>query len=111
MEQRKQKPFLERIDNQLTKSKKKRPWLSETSGISLSTINSWFAHNRLPRVDHAYEIAKVLGVSLEYLVTGREPESYLRNPEIITILNLIDDMEDRELIQLQGVIRFFNRIV
>ena len=47
-------------------------WLSKEIGVSHTTMSSWINRDRLPKVDLAVKIARALGVSVEYLVTGKE---------------------------------------
>lgn len=57
--------------------------LSEKTGISVNTIRNYInGHNALPSVDVAVKIAKALGVSVEYLVLGKEEAAQKIPPEI-----------------------------
>jgi transcriptional regulator with XRE-family HTH domain len=40
--------------------------------ISYNTFRCWLYNNRLPDAQNASEIAKKLGVTVEYLVSGKE---------------------------------------
>jgi transcriptional regulator with XRE-family HTH domain len=47
--------------------------LSAQTGISRHTLDNYLnTHNALPNAEAAVKIARALGVSVEYLVTGRE---------------------------------------
>ncbi len=47
--------------------------LGKKTGISYRTIESWLSvRNTLPRADIAVMIAKAVGVSVEYLITGEK---------------------------------------
>jgi transcriptional regulator with XRE-family HTH domain len=47
--------------------------LAELSGVKKQTIDSYLRENSyIPSVETAVSIAQALGVSVEYLVTGRE---------------------------------------
>lgn len=46
--------------------------LAEIIEVPFFTLQSWISRDRLPDVVSAYKIAQALGVSVEYLVTGRE---------------------------------------
>nr|AGS51933.1 hypothetical protein [uncultured bacterium contig00003] len=49
--------------------------LSDTTGISRHTIGNYLSvRERIPTADVAVKIAKALGVSVEYLVTGEESQ-------------------------------------
>lgn len=46
--------------------------LASITKISYNTFQSWITKDRLPDAADSVKIAKVLGVSVEYLVTGTE---------------------------------------
>lgn len=50
----------------------KETWIAQQIGVSSSTFSTWKAKDRIPRADEAVGIAKILGVSVEYLVTGED---------------------------------------
>ena len=67
--------------NKLTQEK-----LCKICNISLATFVSWIHNERLPDLESAIKIAKTLNVTVEFLVTGIEPEitkqdvfNYLQN--------------------------------
>lgn len=45
---------------------------AEHIGISPNTFRNWIHYNRVPELTAAYEIAYSLGVSLEYLLGGKD---------------------------------------
>lgn len=48
--------------------------LSEKTGINKRTLDNYLTgHNSTPSAEIAVRIAQVLGVSVEYLVTGQDP--------------------------------------
>ena len=53
---------------------------AEHLGISLNTVRSWIYHDRVPELSAAYAIAYAMGVSLEYLLGGKDKD--------ITVLRL-----------------------
>ena len=55
--------------NKLTQEK-----LCKICNISLATFVSWIHNERLPDLESAIKIAKTLNVTVEFLVTGIEPE-------------------------------------
>ena len=71
----------------------------------MSTINSWYSNNRLPRIDQAYEIARAFGVSLDYLVTGKEPEVKFDDPVKEEICGYIMGLGHEQLLEVKGVLK------
>ena len=45
------------------------------TGIPVTTISTWKKRKAFPKADKAYKIATALGVTLEYLLTGKEENS------------------------------------
>jgi transcriptional regulator with XRE-family HTH domain len=45
------------------------------AGLSLASYNAYRRHENLPRADEARKIATALGTTVEYLVTGKEPDA------------------------------------
>ena len=41
-------------------------------GINYNTFRCWMYNDRIPDAESAYFIAKALGVSIEYLVSGKD---------------------------------------
>ena len=58
--------------------------LAVESGIKKETIDSYLsARSQLPNVDTGVKIAKALGVSVEYLVTGEDSQKNAQNNAIL----------------------------
>ena len=47
---------------------------AEFLGIPVNTLYGWIRYNRIPDTPTAYDMAVVLGVTLNYLLGGREAE-------------------------------------
>jgi transcriptional regulator with XRE-family HTH domain len=45
------------------------------AGLSLASYNAYRRHGNLPRADEAQKIAAALETTVEYLVTGKEPDA------------------------------------
>lgn len=59
------------------------------TGIPASTLSSYKGANRYPRADEAARIARALGVTVEYLVTGADStDPWLREHR-----QLVDDLK------------------
>lgn len=63
-----------RIDNLLTDKKLKRIDLVRGTGIGESTIRAWIKGS-VPSADAVVKVAKYLGVSVEWLITGKETDN------------------------------------
>ncbi|MCR5623093.1 MAG: helix-turn-helix domain-containing protein [Treponema sp.] len=61
-----------RIDDRLKEKNLKRKALAEACGFNVANVTKWDRYGSLPTADTAYLIAQELGVSVEWLLTGRE---------------------------------------
>ena len=70
------KEFAERIDFILSKRNQSRKAITADLGISSSTMSSWAAgRGSIPNANVVAQIADYLGVSTDWLITGKESES------------------------------------
>lgn len=70
--------FYERIKNLLKEHKKSLDDLMAIKDLSFNSKSTYFSMRQarnLPRADDVLRIAKFFGVSVEYLVTGEEPDN------------------------------------
>jgi len=74
--------FWKRVKKNLDPEKNQN-WLCNEIAVSSGTMSSWITHDRLPKADLAVRIAKALGVSVEYLVTG-DDEDFGQNQETVS---------------------------
>ncbi|MDR2159123.1 MAG: helix-turn-helix domain-containing protein [Treponema sp.] len=64
--------------------------LSALSGIKKHTIDNYLnTHNSIPSAEAAVRIARVLGVSVEYLITGKDAETEKQRPSPAPNLRLL----------------------
>ena len=94
--------FWERTKAEIDRQNTTFRWLASKIEVSESTMATWRATNVLPRADHAIRIANLLGVSVEYLVTGEEQNQPNYRPaerDIIRKLSLLPE-NDLETIQI-----------
>ena len=63
--------FKENLKNQLTYANMQVNELAQLSGVKKHTIDSYLSvHGNMPSADTAVKLARALGVTVEYLVTG-----------------------------------------
>ena len=68
--------FWELVDEELKYRNIDRKKLASTAGFNVSNISKGIRENNIPSADTAVRIAQVLGVSVEYLVTGKPAQFY-----------------------------------
>jgi len=66
--------FWIRLKNEIKVKNTTQEWISGKIGVPLSTFRKWMTRKTYPNLKEGIEIAKLLGVSAEYLVSGTEPE-------------------------------------
>ena len=64
--------FAERLKSEMKYHGMTQVNLAKKTGISFSSINGYLYEGKMPRADAAVAIAKVLGTSVEYLITGED---------------------------------------
>jgi transcriptional regulator with XRE-family HTH domain len=68
--------------------------LSALSGINLHTISNYLSTNNcIPTAENAVKIAHVLGVTVEYLVTGKDEKQTL-SPNIRIVAETMKALDD-----------------
>lgn len=72
--------------------------VGEETGIKGSTFYGWKTGKYTPKQEKLQKIADYLGVSLEYLMTGEEPEGYYINPEAADMAQQIFENKDLRLL-------------
>jgi len=66
--------FWERAKPLIKAHKMTQRQFAEHIGVSVNTFSGWIRHKRIPDTSTAYDMAVVLGVTLNYLLGGREAE-------------------------------------
>ena len=92
--------FWELVNQLIKTNKATQEDLAKSLNIPFGTYRGWNAYKRLPDASSAYHIAKALGTTVEYLVTGEDIGGIPQ--EIISIAQKIAglDREDKEEIML-----------
>ena len=72
--------------------------ISAEIGISNNTFLSYInSRNVMPNVETAVKIAKVLNVSVEYLVTGEDSSISQKSPDLLNIIRTIQNLDSIDL--------------
>ena len=74
-----------------------RKELSAKAKFSIASISTGLARGSTPSADIAVRIAQVLGVSVEYLITGEDKESEIpASPKVRKLLELFSILDERD---------------
>lgn len=96
------KDIVFRIDSILKERNLKRKAVADAIGISLQPFTSWANRGSIPGADIAYHIAEYLNVSVEWLLTGKDPAQAKLPPR--EILELAEDI-NRLPVEYQEIIK------
>jgi transcriptional regulator with XRE-family HTH domain len=68
----------ERFQRLRERAKMSQDELAERGGIPVSSLRKWEQDQRVPRLDHAMELARALGVTMDELTGFDEPAAKRR---------------------------------
>ena len=89
--------FWRRVDEELEYKGINRTYLAKECGFSLTNIGQGIKLGSTPSAETAVKIAKVLGVSVEYLVTGSESPNRQENKELNAVLHDLRHLSEDDL--------------
>jgi transcriptional regulator with XRE-family HTH domain len=70
--------FAERVHEEMEAGAFNRRTLAAAAGTDQNRVGEWVAGKRWPRADHLAGLALALNVSVDWLLTGREPPASRR---------------------------------
>jgi len=83
----------------------KQKELSEKTGISVNTIRNYInGHNALPSAEVAVKIAAALGVSVEYLVSGKKSGAQKISSKVVHIENSLLQFSESDLDAISRIV-------
>lgn len=106
--------FWENVNREIKKINTTQEWLSTKAGIKYMTFKGWVAKDVLPRVDDAVKLSKALGVSVEFLISGKDESTSFEEQHLLnqarkyhTVISDLEDMDEIQrntmLIQIKAV--------
>ena len=85
------KNFWIRVKRLLKDNKTSQKALAEYLGIPLRTVVNWIYRGIFPLITEGYLMSKYFGVSVEYLLTGKEKKSDVKIASIRSLLKQADN--------------------
>jgi transcriptional regulator with XRE-family HTH domain len=67
--------FWKRVNSHIKSQKTKQEAIASECNISYQTFRGWRTNKRYPSTPETYRIAQALHTSVEYLVTGENPDN------------------------------------
>jgi transcriptional regulator with XRE-family HTH domain len=71
--------FWMRLKSEIRAKNTTQEWIAGQIGVPFGTFKKWMTRKTYPNIKEGIEIAKLLGISVDYLVTGTEPETHQDN--------------------------------
>lgn len=87
--------FWDNIKTLIKQSNTTQRGLAVKCGFSPRSIETWIASNQLPDAFQTYKIAQNLGVSIEYLITGKNADNKETIERIRQLLQNVDTELDK----------------
>jgi transcriptional regulator with XRE-family HTH domain len=92
-EKSKNMTFAERLERLIKEKKTSQKAVAEYAGLTGQSITEWKKEGTIPRADVALKMAEFLHVSVEYLVTGKDPGKPDTSGVIQQAEKLLDDLK------------------
>lgn len=73
--------------------------VGKATGIATSTLTDWKKGKSTPKQDKLIKIAEYFGISLEYLVTGKEPLEKYSDEDALLDVRISEDKELKEALK------------
>jgi len=102
--------FKENLKSELTYQDIMVKELAVMSGISKHTLDNYLSvRGYMPSADAAVKIARALGVSVEYLVTGDEnrPDKSSMGPEIRSLVQNFKQLSEEDRKMVTGILQLY----
>lgn len=95
--------------DKITKLREERHWseyqLSEKSGLTQSTISSWYRKNMLPTIPSLAKICDAFGISISQFFLEDSDKTVLLNDKQLQVLNATSKLDDEQLNALLDFLR------
>ncbi|MDR1316974.1 MAG: helix-turn-helix domain containing protein [Spirochaetales bacterium] len=97
--------FWKTVKAEVERQKTSFEWLYRKTTIPKGTFSSWKTRKLIPRADAALSIARALGVSVEYLLTGTDKGEFVSNPAVQEITKNIVLFDDNDLEAVKALVK------
>jgi hypothetical protein len=97
--------FWKMIKKEVERQQTSFEWLYRKTQIPKGTFSSWKNRNIIPRADETFRIAQALKVSMEYLLTGADPQKKPSNPAVNEICETVPFFDDNDLQTILATVR------
>ena len=84
-------PFWKRIKALIKEKHITQAEAARISHMSVNTLKAWMSRGTIPSLDVAYNLARYLGVSIEYLITGKETDITAQIDDVLLLVKRTDE--------------------
>ena len=84
-------PFWKRVKALIKEKHTTQAEAAKVCHMSFNTLRAWMSRNTIPSLDVAYNLARYFGVSIEYLITGKEANIAARIDDVLLLLKRTDE--------------------
>ncbi len=81
--------------------------ITRMTGISSTVFSEWKKGKSVPKTDKLILIAKALGTTVEYLMTGEKPEIPGFEPEHLELIELYSKLNEEQKSAILNMMRSF----
>lgn len=99
--------ILSRITNLRTERNWSEYQLAENSGLTQSTISSWYRKNMLPTIPSLNKICDAFGITMSQFFLENDEKTVDLNEEQLSLLNSVTKLNSK---QFQSLIEFLNTL-
>lgn len=92
--------IVDRIDSLLKERGLNRVFLADAIGIKPQNISAWSTRGTIPAGDICLKIADYLGVSVEWLISGREGKLSAEQIKMVNALAVLNETQKETLFTL-----------
>lgn len=94
--------FWTRLEREKNRSKISSRQIALQAGISESTFKQWKGNGRLPKAEDLIKICKVLNVSIDYMLTGKD---MMYNERVMEIAQACSRASEEDLQLVERILR------
>jgi len=110
MEKKVLNPFLKRVKVLMNDFDWSQTRLASEADVRETTVRSWFSRNTYPTVDDAHSIADALNTTVDYLMTGDDPQRKFEDPLIAEMIDYLEGLTANQLQQTYGMLKLAKAI-
>lgn len=94
--------FWIRVKNEIRQARTTQEWVATKVGVRPDTFSRWIQRNTMPNADQVVAIAHVLGVTVEYLVTGKD--ATLPAPHLRGLFHSIEALSESDIAEISAIV-------